>query len=93
MEIHGKSNRKTCEVIWDKLSPKFVKFPSLEKWNDIANDFAKFWIYPHCLGATDGKHINIKTPPNSGRDYFYYKGFNSVVLMAVVDAKYRFAIQ
>ena len=84
--------RKTCEVIWDKLSPKFVKFPSLEKWKDIANGFGKLWNYPHCLGAIDGKHIGIKTPSNSGSDYFNYKGFSSIILMAVVDAKCRFAI-
>ena len=56
--------RKTCEFKWEKLSPKFVKFPSLEKWKDIANDFGKLWNHSHSLGAIDGKHIAIKTPPN-----------------------------
>ena len=84
--------RKTCEFIWDKLSPKFVKFPSLKKWKDIANDFSKLWNHSHCLDAIDGKHIVIKTPPNSGSDYSNYKGFSSIVLMAIVEGKYRFAM-
>ena len=54
--------QKTFKFIWEKLSPKFVKFPSLEKWKDNANDFGKLWNYSHCLGAIDGKHIAIKTP-------------------------------
>ena len=69
-----------------------MKFPSLEKWKDIANDFGKLWYHSHCLGAIDGKHIAIKTPANSGSDYFNYKGFSSIVLIAIVAAKYRFAM-
>ena len=84
--------RKTCEIIWEKLSPKFVKFPSLEKWKDNADDFGKFWNHSHGLGAIDGKHIAIKTPQNSGSDYFNYKGFSSFVLRAILEAKYRFAM-
>ena len=63
-----------------------MKFHSLEKWKDIANDFAKFWNYPHCLGATEGKQIASKTPPNSGSDYFNCKGFCSIVLLAIMDS-------
>lgn len=48
------------------------------------------WNFPHCLGATDGKHIAIVPPANSGSYFYNYIGQHSVVLMAIVNAKYQF---
>ena len=57
---------ETCDAIWDCLYNDYVKFPSTEKeWKSIANDFDLFWNHPHCIGATDSKHIAIKAPKHS----------------------------
>ncbi|KAL2102135.1 hypothetical protein ACEWY4_001303 [Coilia grayii] len=82
---------ETCEKLYNVLQPNYIKVPStIEEWNNIATRFEEKWNFPHCIGALDGKHISIQPPPNSGSHYFNYKGFNSIVLLALADADLTF---
>ena len=57
--------------------------------------FMKKWNFPDCVGAINfyKKHVLIHLPPLRTQDhnnYFNYKHTFSIVLLAVVDADYKF---
>ena len=92
--VVGRIINDTCEVLWNTLIEKgYLKNPSTpEEWKSISKDFEKFWNFPNCIGAIDGKHVLIQAPANSGSAYFNYKKTFSIVLMAVCNAKYQFTL-
>jgi len=68
-----------------------IKWPqSDEELLRNARDFNDNWGYPCCIGSVDGCHIPISPPKEDSVDYINYKGYYSVILLAVCDAKYRF---
>ncbi|XP_053597638.1 uncharacterized protein LOC103578317, partial [Microplitis demolitor] len=82
---------ETCQVIWDCLQPKVLPYTlTTRDWLKIAGDFDKNWQFPHCIGAIDGKHIQIQCPDNAGSLYFNYKKTHSIVLLGICDANYSF---
>lgn len=85
--------RETCEAIWEGLNERYCMPPTTkEHWKQISKEFEDIWNLPHCIGAIDGKHIAMKSPLNSGSLYFNYKGYFSLILMAICDAHYVFTL-
>jgi hypothetical protein len=66
-------------------------FPATEgEWIHVGNEFEQKWDFPNCLGAVDGKHMQI-TPPTGSRSFYWnYKVFNSFVLMSIANANCEF---
>lgn len=61
-----------------------------QQWMEVAKGYERRWNFPNCFGALDGKHIRIQAPGKSGSLYYNYKGYFSMVLLALVDADYNF---
>uniref|UniRef100_A0A672GT12 DDE Tnp4 domain-containing protein n=1 Tax=Salarias fasciatus TaxID=181472 RepID=A0A672GT12_SALFA len=75
---------EVCKAIIAVYMDEVLRCPKTEEeWKEVATRFSSRWNYHNCLGAVDGKHIAMKKPPNAGSYYYNYKGFNSIVLMAV----------
>ncbi|CAK1587978.1 unnamed protein product [Parnassius mnemosyne] len=79
---------EVCFSIWRVMLPDCMPTPSKEMWEKISEEFEKRANFPHCIDAVDGKHIRIINP--LGSKYYNYKGYSSIVLMAVADTNYRF---
>ena len=67
-----------------------MPFPTIELLEKSARDCEHVWNFPNCVASIDGKHVCIKCPKLSGSRYFNYKGFFSVILQGLVDARYKF---
>ena len=84
---------ETCEVIFNVLKKNYILPPrNAVDWLNISEEFHKFWNMPHVIGCIDGKHVRVECPKRSGSLYHNYKGFFSIVLMAICDANYCFTL-
>lgn len=82
----------TLAVLKTKLVPIFIPNPSTIDFKSKAAEFSCKWNFPNCILAIDGKHICIRSPNNSGSLFYNYKDFFSIVLLAMVDANYKFIV-
>ncbi len=79
-----------CRDIWDALVREVMLAPTEEMWLHSAERFRERCDLPNCVGALDGKHVQVIRPRNSGSAFYNYKGTYSVVLMAIVNTDYKF---
>ena len=85
--------RETFDAIYEVLVEKYLCPPSSPAdWIALAKSFEEQWNLPHVIGALDGKHIRIQCPEGTGTLFHNYKGYFSIVLLAVCDASYNFTL-
>ena len=81
---------QVCDAIFNEYSYLIPCPNTTKEWKEVASVFSNRWNFEHCLGAIDGKHIRMKCPKHGGSIYYNYKGFHSIILMALVDGDYSF---
>lgn len=82
---------KVCYEIYRILKDEYMRMPeSREEWEKYATETERRWQFPNCIAAADGKHIAIINPAEGGSEFFNYKNFFSIVLLAIVDYDYKF---
>ena len=80
----------TCRAINQVFRERFIQSPTTKAgWKRVAEDFSSKWQFEHTLGALDGKHIRMRKPRKAGSWYYNYKGFHSIILLALADANYK----
>jgi hypothetical protein len=80
----------TCDAIWECLVEKHLPFPTTQLLEKSAKYYENVWNFPNCFVSIYGMHVRIKCPKLSGSRYFNYRGFFSVILQGLVDARYKF---
>ena len=82
---------EVCNAIYDCLKDEHLNIPQTkEDWKHIAEKTQERWHFPNCIGAMDGKHIYILHPKDPGSDFYNYKGFFSIIMLAFVEYDCRF---
>ena len=83
--------REVCRAIVEVYREELLKAPQTEaEWRDVTMKWMERWNFPHVIGAIDGKHVACKAPANSGSEFFNYKEYFSIILLAVVTHDYKF---
>ena len=79
---------EVCNTIYNCLKEEYLKIlQTKEDWKPIAEKTQERWQFHNCIGAVDGKHID---PKDSGSDFYNYKGFFSIEMLAICDYDYKF---
>ena len=89
----GRFVPQVSRVIYAVLKDEYLKVPSTEQEREfIADETFKRQNFLNLFAATDGKHIALFYPKGSGSEYYNYKRFYSLDLLAFIDYDYKFLL-
>ncbi|CAN8011069.1 unnamed protein product [Ixodes pacificus] len=79
-----------CNVIMEKLEGDWLRMVRADDISAHMREFFAVFGFPQAVGALDGCHFPISPPKEHATDYYNYKGWHSIILLALVDHRYRF---
>ncbi|XP_065561540.1 uncharacterized protein LOC136027974 [Artemia franciscana] len=80
----------TMMAIYEVLSPMYLQEPQSDTLKSVSETFRAKCFLPNCIGALDGKHVRIQCPYKFGSQFYNYKSYFSLILLAACDANYKF---
>lgn len=96
-DLHGISQPSVSRCVsavsasLTRLASTYIKFPTDEATQrHVMNEFYKTAAFPNVLGCVDGTQIAILAPSSNEQVYVCRKGFHSLNVQAICDAKLRF---
>ncbi|CAJ0603852.1 unnamed protein product [Cylicocyclus nassatus] len=81
--------RDVIESIITELHEEAFPPVTREMLTRVARRTQAIHDYPRAAGFMDGKHICIRRPADSGSNYWNYKHYYSIMLLAWCDTDYR----
>ena len=90
--IVSEVSQAIVDCLWDQEVASLMPKSEADLCKKM-HEMEEAWQFPCCWSAVDGCHIPIKCPAGgleSSKEYHNFKNFYSVILMAMVDSKYRF---
>ena len=73
-----------------RLSCEYIKMPTQQELLNVMGGFHEISGFPNDIGAIDGTHIRIKSPPNDEHLFLNRKNYHSINVQGVCDEKLRF---
>ena len=78
------------QAIYETLKEEYLNFPNTkEQWIELADGTYEKGHFPNAYGTIDSKHIALFSPLGSASEFCNYKGFYSLVPMAIADYDYK----
>ena len=75
------------EAVMTCLVPISIRFPVGQVLHDQMLEFEEVSGLPLCAGAVDGTFMRIRKPVQWGDQYWCYKSFPAIIVLAVVNAR------
>ncbi|ODM86935.1 putative nuclease HARBI1 [Orchesella cincta] len=77
---------KFVDAVYQKVVPKVIQFPNEDEIRKSATEFEQMWGFPMAFAAIDGTHIPFNPPVHLASDFHNYKGWSSIIAVAMCDA-------
>ncbi|XP_064462139.1 uncharacterized protein LOC135372462 [Ornithodoros turicata] len=82
--------REFCGAVIEHLESEWLRMVRPDEMESHMRKFFALSGFSHAVGALDSCHFPVSPPKLHAVDYHNYKGWYSIILLVLVDHRYRF---